>query len=191
MAKMLKIPCRAQNVVYNVVSISECELVGQARNRNTAYGLLVYFAFWRFSNKKAILALRKSQNFPPSNGFFNILRALHGNPSFISRKNSLKKNKRKMKKVDGFYRALLYSVVFPFLCAKQKACAMWAEEAFHSLLSPYLSIPVPFSLMVLLILLSLFPYLHVWRSPSPGAFGMHGEQYKKGTFTKGCPRDSA
>ncbi len=28
MAKMLKIPCRAQNVVYNVVSISECELVG-------------------------------------------------------------------------------------------------------------------------------------------------------------------
>ncbi len=28
MAKMLKILCRAQNVVYNVVSISKCELVG-------------------------------------------------------------------------------------------------------------------------------------------------------------------
>ena len=28
MAKMLKIPCRAQNVVYNVVSINGCELVG-------------------------------------------------------------------------------------------------------------------------------------------------------------------
>ncbi len=28
MAKMLKILCRAQNVVYNVVSISGCELVG-------------------------------------------------------------------------------------------------------------------------------------------------------------------
>ena len=29
MAKMLKILCRAQNVVYNVVSISGCELVGK------------------------------------------------------------------------------------------------------------------------------------------------------------------
>ncbi len=29
MAKMLKILCRAQNVVYNVVSISEYELVGK------------------------------------------------------------------------------------------------------------------------------------------------------------------
>ncbi len=29
MAKMLKILCRAQNVVYNVVSICGCELVGK------------------------------------------------------------------------------------------------------------------------------------------------------------------
>ncbi len=31
MAKMLKILCRAQNVVYNVVSISGCELVGMVQ----------------------------------------------------------------------------------------------------------------------------------------------------------------
>ena len=31
---MLKILCRAQNVVYNVVSISGYELVGQAKNFN-------------------------------------------------------------------------------------------------------------------------------------------------------------
>ncbi len=30
MAKMLKNLCRAQNVVYNVVSISGCELVGHS-----------------------------------------------------------------------------------------------------------------------------------------------------------------
>ncbi len=31
MAKMLKILCRAQNVVYNVVSISGYELVGSSK----------------------------------------------------------------------------------------------------------------------------------------------------------------
>ncbi len=37
--KNLKILCRAQNVVYNVVSISGCELVGPFAKEGTIYGI--------------------------------------------------------------------------------------------------------------------------------------------------------
>ncbi len=46
MAKMLKILCRAQNVVYNVVSISGCELVGYAQ-KGCENGKLFHKKMWK------------------------------------------------------------------------------------------------------------------------------------------------